>query len=118
MANWTSRKTTSTWGGARRSTTTSTINKGITTSNSFGDRNYRTTVSSTPGGKTKITTTTRCGNLTKRETRTCNPTMRIKMPKTPKLRMKRGRKSKADAVGTLIGYLIAGLVIFLLIIFK
>lgn len=72
MANWSTRKKS---GGY---TITNTQNKGNTISKSWDSGTYRTTVSNKPDGKVKVTTTTRCGNLWKRESRTVNPSILTK----------------------------------------
>lgn len=86
MANWSTRKK---FGGY---TITNTQNKGITISKSWDSGTYRTTISNKPDGKVKISNTTRCGNLYKRETKTANPSVRFKKTRVKKISK---RESKA-----------------------
>lgn len=79
MANWSTRKKS---GGY---TITNTQNRGTTISKSWDSGAYRTTISNKPDGKVKITTTTRCGNLQKRETKTVNPSIRSRKTKVTRI---------------------------------
>ncbi len=101
MANWVKRKSKSSPGGNIRNTTTYNQGKGLTTSRSTGDRNYRNTISNLPNGKIKVTNTVRCGDYVKRETRIANPTPRFKKPRVKKL-----SKREAKALGRGIVFLV------------
>jgi hypothetical protein len=76
------------------STVTYNSNKGSTYSYSIGGKSNRYTTTHLPGGKTKITHTTRNGDWVKRETKTFGGTTRLKKFKSPRVRKIRYRKGK------------------------
>lgn len=107
MANWTTRKTKTTKiskNASFKSSQTFTYGKGITNSQSFGNKAGRTTISTGPKG-TKMYNTVRSGDMHMRTSKTLSSN---KTRRPRKLRIRKGDSS------SLIVFLILAIVVFLI----
>lgn len=109
MANWTTRKTRTTKigkGASYKSSTTFTYGKGITNSQSFGNKAGRTTFSTGPKG-TKMYNTVRNGDM---YMRTCKTISSNKTAKPKKIRFKKSKR-KTSFGDMLMMFLIIGILL-------